>query len=191
LKFLSAQKTLDSPLSCSENEFCSLYEHNSIIFMCQNSCEDKKNHCCIRFREAWSPGSIYCPGDAVPYQGSSYVAIHPNQNDAPPSGNWALIAGKGDAGPGGAAGAPGVAGSSGSADVYVLSAMFDQTTTDLLPILPAGNYVLIGTVSVANEDGDAQDYMLAVNFGSAKLVTYLGRSNGINESVNGDIVMCR
>ena len=62
-------------------------------------CCGNEHGCCLRFREGWTPASIYRPGDAVPLAGSSYIAIHPNQNDKPPSPNWALIAAKGDAGP--------------------------------------------------------------------------------------------
>ncbi len=54
-------------------------------------CSDKQ---CgrIRFRETWSEGGIYRPGDPIPLNGSRYVAIYPNQNDPPPSPNWALLA---------------------------------------------------------------------------------------------------
>lgn len=58
----------------------------------ESRCEDQGCDCCIRFRDGWSAGSIYRPGNAVPYNGSSYVAIHWNQNDPPASCNWATMA---------------------------------------------------------------------------------------------------
>ena len=67
----------------------------------------------LALSEAWTPGSIYRPGDAIPYGGSSYVAIHANQNDPPPSPNWALIAAEGNSGPAGPQGPAGAQGPTG------------------------------------------------------------------------------
>src|SRR5215467_2325208 len=82
----------------------------------KNPCEDPCCRCCcLRFREAWTTGSIFRPCDAVPFNGSSYAAIHWNQNDPPPSPNWALIASKGDTGPAGPQGPVGPVGPRGPA----------------------------------------------------------------------------
>ena len=47
-------------------------------------------------RGAWSSGTNYVANDLVNRAGSSYVATAPNINSQPPSGNWQLIASKGD-----------------------------------------------------------------------------------------------
>ena len=142
-------------------------------------CEEKE-WCCLQFREAWSPGSIYRPGDAVPYGGSSYVAIHWNQNDPPPSANWATIASKGDPGPAGPAGVPGPqgpAGSSGVTDLYSVRRSQDagyqgvnmgsggQQIASL--DVPAGSYLVTAMAWLFNNDSDSQAWVLELHLGAA------------------------
>lgn len=130
------------------------------------TCECHRCDCCIRFREEWNAGSIYRPCDAVPYNGSSYAAIHWNQNDPPPSPNWALIASKGDtgpAGPQGEVGPRGPAGPSTSSETFVSYATaivnFGNDGTDFAQIkLPAGSYVIWATVQLRNTDTDPQSW---------------------------------
>ncbi len=155
----------------------------------RNPCEDRGCDCCLHFREEWTAGSIYRPGEAVPYNGSSYVAIHWNQNDPPPSGNWAQIASKGDAGPAGAAGAAGPAGPQGPAgastgtDVYSTSSLTDPVGILFVPdgidfaalSLPGGSYVLMATVLMQNVDTDDQNWTLELRQGDTLLFTARGR----------------
>lgn len=70
----------------------------------------------LTWRGEWASGSLYQVGDAVAYQGSSYIAIFANQGSTPPSSNWMLLAGKGakgDKGDQGDTGAPGADGADG------------------------------------------------------------------------------
>jgi hypothetical protein len=148
-----------------------------------NPCEDQGCDCCIRFREAWTPGSIYRTGDAVPYNGSSYVAIHWNQNDPPPSSNWSTIASKGDAGPAGPAGAQGPAGASGVSDVYTLTSQsqtaFQTSGADLASLnIPAGAYVIMGTIGLADFDSDDQTWTIELRSGDSVIGTFTGRAHG-------------
>ena len=163
-------------------------------------CGDRKEHCCIRFREAWSAGSIYRPGDAVPYQSSSYVAVYPNQNDSPPSSNWALIAGKGDAGsagPPGATGPQGPAGISGATEVYESPRTGDssdtnvgtQGTTVAQISLPAGSYVVMGNVRLSNDDSDQQDYSLTVKINAADIVAIGGRITALGDDIGNSVIV--
>ena len=137
-------------------------------------CEDKEHCCCLHFREAWTPGSIYRPGDAVPNNGSSYVAIHWNQNDPPPSANWASIASKGDPGPAGPAGPAGPQGPPGIAGVvnaYAVHHSFEDALqqgtnlgsggTDIASLsVPAGSYLVMGMAWLFNHDSDWQAWVL-------------------------------
>ena len=140
-------------------------------------CEDKERCCCLHFREAWTPGSIYRPGDAVPNSGSSYVAIHWNQNDPPPSANWATIASKGGpgpagpAGPQGIAGPPGPAGANGVVNAFALHRSFDDAIASGTNLgsggseigslsVPAGNYFVMGSAWLFNNDSDWQAWVL-------------------------------
>ncbi len=143
-------------------------------------CCGKERDCGLRFREGWTRGSIYRPGDAVPLVGSSYVAIHPNQNDEPPSPNWALIAGKGDAGPAGPAGPAGRAGppgASGVSDAYTLVSGYVDLTNgqDIGAItVPPGNYVITAVVQLDNIDGDSQSYGVTLANGGTVLAEEQG-----------------
>lgn len=85
----------------------------------------------LNWRGTWSAGVVYRVGDAVTYNGASYVAIPagtvtepPNAGSAsvavtisgpPPSANWTLIGSPGTAGPAGPQGSAGAAGLPGSA----------------------------------------------------------------------------
>jgi len=141
------------------------------------TCECHRCDCCIRFRETWTAGSIYRPCDAVPYNGSSYAAIHWNQNDPPPSSNWSLLAAKGDPGPEGPAGPqgpPGPAGQSAFPQVFTKAYVNGEVEFGTggspfaaLP-LPAGDYVLWATVPIALRDTDPQNWniLLTANNGA-------------------------
>ena len=158
----------------------------------ENPCEERGGDCGICFRDAWTPGSIYRPGEAVPYGGSSYVAIHWNQNDPPPSPNWATIASKGDAGPrgetgpGGPAGPQGPqgpAGASGASDVYTTATNqapnLSTDGVDLASItVPAGAYVLMATAGLTDFDGDDQNWTLNLRSGDSVISTSTGRARG-------------
>jgi hypothetical protein len=155
----------------------------------RNPCEDRGCDCCLHFREAWSAGSIYRPGEAVPYNGSSYVALHLNQNDPPPSGNWALIASKGEAGPAGSAGATGPQGPAGKAgegggnDVFVTQQFINQDQGPFTPggvefaalSLSSGSYVVFVALTLANSDGDAQNWTVELHNGDTVLASSAGR----------------
>ena len=141
---------------------------------------------CIKFREAWSAGSIYRPGEAVPYQGSSYVAIHWNQNDPPPSQNWALIAAKGADGPAGPAGAPGRAGTDGHSDLYAFTnsdraadVNLGNSGSDVAVLaVPPGNYMIMGQIAIANADSDDQNFAFEVHVGGRVVSKIAGRAPG-------------
>jgi len=158
---------------------------------------------CLRFRESWSTGSIYKPGDAVPYEGSSYVALHLNQNDPPPSGNWALIASVGPPGQQGSAGAPGQTGPQGPAGAG--STLFAYATPvpgsdinlgadgqDIAVLqVPAGHYLITGSIGFTNEDTDDQNWTFEVDFPSGTVFKLGGRAAGTGGGgiwVKGDIV---
>jgi hypothetical protein len=134
-------------------------------------CEDPCCSCCIRFREAWTAGSIFRPGDAVPYNGSSYAAIHWNQNDPPPSANWALIASKGDTGPAGPQGPAGAQGPPGPTSQGLTFTSFGRGEvqfgtggSDFANItLPAGAYVIWATVPITNTDTDPQSWSIQLS----------------------------
>jgi Collagen triple helix repeat (20 copies) len=66
------------------------------------------NEAGINWQGAWSNATAYKKGDAVSYQGSSYIAIVDNIN-VPPTNivNWNQLAKKGNVGATGPAGAPG------------------------------------------------------------------------------------
>lgn len=154
-------------------------------------CEERRCDC-LKFREAWTPGSIYRPGDAVPYQGSSYVAIHWNQNDPPPSANWATIAERGPAGPAGPIGPVGPigpagrAGESGASDLYAYTAppsaqdinmgSGGQTLAQLQ--VPAGSYLIMGSVGFVNQDTDDQSWGMQVRLGGKVVARASGRATG-------------
>jgi hypothetical protein len=157
-------------------------------------CDDRGGNsscACFCFRDAWSPGSIYRPNDAVPYNGSSYVAIHANQNDPPPSPNWALIAGKGDAGPAGPAGPVGPQGANGlgsATDAYaVTSKDAVNVGTDGQDIatlsLPPGSYVIMGAVNIFNNDSDTQNWTLQLLQDGQTLLSIQGSEGGNGEGI--------
>lgn len=160
----------------------------------ENRCEEQGCECCFRFREGWSAGSIYRPGDAVPYNGSSYVALHWNQNDPPPSCNWATIASKGDTGPAGPVGpagpqgAAGPAGASGVSDVYAFATAQPQVAfqtggADIASLaIPAGSYVITGTVGLTDWDSDDQTWTLELRSGGTVIATFTGRAHGTGAS---------
>jgi hypothetical protein len=163
-----------------------------------NDCDDRCGHsscACICFRDAWTPGSIYRPNDAVPYNGSSYVAIHANQNDPPPSSNWALIAGKGDAGPAGPTGSagpvgpPGANGLSGVTDAYASTSgtainlgTEGQDITSLS--LPPGSYVIMGTVNLFNNDSDTQNWTLQLAQDGQDILSVQGSEGGNGQGIS-------
>ena len=155
----------------------------------RNPCEDRGCDCCLHFREAWTAGSIYRPGEAVPYNGSSYVALHLNQNDPPPSGNWALIASKGDAGPAGPAGAVGPQGPAGQVvdaggnDVFATQSFLDPGQGAFDPggvefaalLLPSGSYVVLTTFVLHDFDQDDQSWTVELHNGDSIVSTAIGR----------------
>jgi hypothetical protein len=164
-------------------------------------CNEHCNECeCLRFRDSWSAGSIYKPGDAVPYEGSSYVAIHLNQNDPPPSGNWAMIASVGPAGQAGAAGETGPQGPAGGGSTLFAFAPSDQlpdtdlgTDGQVIAVLqvPAGSYLITGSIGFSNEDTDDQNWTFEVDFPSGPVYTLTGRAAGTGGgglAITGDII---
>lgn len=54
----------------------------------------------VNWTGGWSSSVAYNINDAVSYLGSSYVAVANNNNDAPPSASWDVLAQKGDQGSG-------------------------------------------------------------------------------------------
>lgn len=52
----------------------------------------------FRWMGTWSSSVAYLVGDAVAYNGTSYICTTANTNSAPPSANWSTLASKGDAG---------------------------------------------------------------------------------------------
>jgi hypothetical protein len=158
----------------------------------RNPCEDRSCDCCLHFREEWTAGSIYRPGEAVPYNGSSYVAIHWNQNDPPPSGNWAQIASRGDAGPAGAPGSQGAAGPAGpqgppgdstGSNIYIATRLTDFNGILFVPdgidiatlAVPPGGYVVMATVLMQSLDGDDQNWTIELRQADTVLCTARGR----------------
>jgi hypothetical protein len=154
-------------------------------------CEEHKCEC-LRFREAWTSGSIYRPGDAVPCKGSSYVAIHWNQNDPPPSANWATVASRGADGPAGPVGPTGMpgptgpAGTSGATDLYAYTAPQDATDINLgsggqviaTLQVPAGTYLIMGSVGFVNQDTDDQSWGMQVLLDGNVVASASGRATG-------------
>jgi hypothetical protein len=73
----------------------------------------------VHFLGAWSVAAAYNTGDAVSYNGSSYIATAAVSGNTPDSSSiWSLLARQGDAGPAGAtgpAGSNGIPGSNGAA----------------------------------------------------------------------------
>jgi len=126
------------------------------------------------------------------------VALHLNTNDPPPSGNWALIAAKGDAGPAGAAGAqgpPGAAGTAGGTEVYAVTAPgpngigFQPEGTDIGSLsLPAGSYVIMASVAIFNVDADDQNWTLELRIGDTVLTNGGGRLI-TSSSANGTLMV--
>ncbi|HIN63814.1 MAG TPA: hypothetical protein EYM95_04180 [Candidatus Obscuribacterales bacterium] len=56
------------------------------------------------WRGAWNSATSYVVDDAVSHNGSSYIAVSPNSNSAPPSADWNTLAAKGDSGGSGSGG---------------------------------------------------------------------------------------
>lgn len=52
----------------------------------------------FRWMGTWSSSVAYLIGDAVAYNGTSYICTTANTNSAPPSANWSTLAIKGDTG---------------------------------------------------------------------------------------------
>jgi hypothetical protein len=172
----------------------------------RNPCEDRGCDCCLHFREEWSAGSIYRPGEAVPYNGSSYVAIHWNQNDPPPSSNWAQIASRGDAGPAGAPGAAGPQGLAGPAGPQgpagdsgsQIYATYNLSDSDGIGFVPDGTdiatlsvaqgcYVVMATVLMQSVDGDDQNWTIELRQDDTVLCTARGRVS--SEQFDSGVVM--
>jgi hypothetical protein len=79
----------------------------------------------VNFIGAWTSGNSYVVGNAVAYNGSSYIAILANSSSTTPAAdvaagtgiigtNWALLASQGSTGPTGFTGANGPAGATGA-----------------------------------------------------------------------------
>lgn len=76
----------------------------------------------LTWRGAWNATASYTSDDAVSYNGSSFIAVAANVNEAPNSGNsWNLLAAKGDKGDTGATGQTGAAGKNGIDGNTILS----------------------------------------------------------------------
>lgn len=145
---------------------------------------------CLRFRHEWTPGAIYKPGEAVPRDGSSYVAIHANQNDPPPSQNWAQIATKGadgavgPVGPVGPRGPDGRPGDSRATDLYELALRdfygdFGSDGRESPPkTIPAGSYLVIASIGLSNNDGDDQNWVLELKLNGDVIDSAAGRLRG-------------
>ncbi len=69
----------------------------------------------VTFEGAWNSGATYATGDAVSYQGSSYISLADNNTNNTPSDGapWALLAQQGDVGPQGTQGIQGIQGEQG------------------------------------------------------------------------------
>jgi hypothetical protein len=78
--------------------------------------------CCFNWLGAWNSATSYDIGDAVSFNGSSYLAVADNSNSQPPSANWNTLAAKGDTGNTGGNGAKGLnwRGAWNSATAYVV-----------------------------------------------------------------------
>ncbi|MCC7529762.1 MAG: hypothetical protein IT342_14660, partial [Candidatus Melainabacteria bacterium] len=70
--------------------------------------------CCFDWKGEWSSSTSYLIGDAVSFNGSSYLAVADNSNSQPPSANWDTLAAKGDTGATGSTGATGATGNTGA-----------------------------------------------------------------------------
>jgi len=66
------------------------------------------------WRGAWSATETYQPGEAVSYNGVSYIALVENLNSEPPSVNWDVLSARGATGATGATGAQGPTGATGA-----------------------------------------------------------------------------
>ncbi len=99
----------------------------------------------IEWRGTWSPTASYAVGDAVAFQGSSYLAETANTNSGPSDGAvWATLAAQGATGPTGPAGATGPTGPAGATG----------------PSGPAGRTILSGSTHPSVILGAAGDYYL-------------------------------
>jgi hypothetical protein len=104
---------------------------------------------------AWSPSTGYAPGNAVAFQGSSYVALEANSGANPSTAavSWTPLALSGTAGatgPTGPAGLPGVhlATAPGGSSTGVLTTTATAVAT--LSGLPAGTYVVTGSTTIVS-----------------------------------------
>lgn len=150
-------------------------------------CEDRRCDC-LHFRQNWTQGSIYKPGEAVSYEGSSYAALHLNQNDPPPGPNWATIAARGPQGPGGPAGPPGAMGPpglAGASDLYVFQAgrpadvNLGSDGQDIATLrVPAGSYLVMAAIRFTNMDTDDQNWSFVIRLDGAGLASASGRAQG-------------
>jgi hypothetical protein len=70
----------------------------------------------VSFQGNWLVGVTYAAGDAVFFNGSSYISLSGgNVSNTPPANPWALLAQQGSTGPTGAAGPTGLTGATGQA----------------------------------------------------------------------------
>lgn len=164
-------------------------------------CEDRRCDC-FHFRQNWTPGSIYKPGEAVSHEGSSYVAIHLNQGDAPPSPNWVTLAARGpqgSAGPAGPPGAMGPPGIAGVSDLYVFKSVREDNINvgvggqDIARLrIPAGAYFVMASIKFANFDSDDQDWSFLMKLDGAGLASANGRATGAGDAgiQNGYVYLC-
>ena len=110
---------------------------------------------------AWSGATAYRVNDAVELAGSSYIAVAPHSNDAPPSANWNILAQKGASG----AGTGDVIGPASSA-VNSL-ALFNSTDGK---VLKAG-VVVTGAGQALLDDADAAAQRVTLGLGNVDNTT--------------------
>jgi chitodextrinase len=103
----------------------------------------------LNWRGAWDSTVAYAASDAVAYNGSSWVATQSTTNSAPDSGSgdWEMLAQKGDTGPQGATGATGATGPVGPVGA----------TGPVGPQGPEGPQGQQGVVGVAGPQGSQGD----------------------------------
>jgi hypothetical protein len=68
------------------------------VMLCLQEATSDINRKTFVWRGTWNSSRAYAIGDAVYYNGTSYIAIAANTNSQPPSANWNTLASKGDAG---------------------------------------------------------------------------------------------
>ena len=79
-------------------------------YMCVQEVSREISQKTFRWMGTWSSTVAYLVGDAVAYNGTSYICTTANTNSAPPSANWSTLASKGDTGADGTDGIDGLPG---------------------------------------------------------------------------------